>query len=202
MMQHNETGRLAVPVTNRDHIRGPEHAPVTLVEYGDFECDNCGAAYPIVKELQKRMGNDLRFVFRNFPLTEVHPCAEGAAEASEAAAAQGQFWKMHDILFENQQYLALEDLQEYAQRIGLDVKRFTRELTGRVYQPMVEMEIEGGEQSGVEGTPWFFINGVFYDDSYDLDSLLRACREAAQEQKERAPVKRSRGQAKRTMRRR
>src|SRR5512140_1906073 len=129
MFGSEETFHLAVPVSDKDHIRGPQNAPVTLVEYGDFQCDNCGEAYPIVKEIQRRMGNRLRFVFRNFPLTEMHRYAEGAAEASEAAAAQGQFWKMHDIMFENQLALELKDLRDYAAQIGLDGERFARELT-------------------------------------------------------------------------
>ncbi len=201
MFGSDETFHLAIPVSNKDHIRGPENAPVTLVEYGDFQCDNCGEAYPIVKELQRRMGSRLRLVFRNFPLVEIHRYAEGAAEASEAAAAQGQFWKMHDIMFENQEALGLEDLRDYATRIGLDVERFMRELTGRMYRERVQQEEASGDKSGVDGTPTFFINGIMHQDSYDVETLLEACEHAAQQHKgeTRAASTRPRGTAKKTL---
>ena len=125
---------LSVPVNKRDHIQGPETAPVTLVEYGDFECPYCAAAHVILKEVQTRMGDQLRFVFRHFPLTQIHPHAEPAAEASEAAGAQGQFWEMHDLLYENQPRLDPPHLLMYAEELGLDAERFARELEGGAHQ--------------------------------------------------------------------
>jgi len=170
---------LAFPVDeNRDHIQGPASAAVTLVEYGDYECPYCGAAYPIVKELQDRMGDRLRFVFRNFPITTSHPNAEQAAEAAEAAAAQGRFWEMHDLLYENQRRLADEDLHAYADQLGLDVDLFDKELAEHVHAPRVREDFMSGVRSGVNGTPSFYINGVRHDDSYDLETLLAALEQA------------------------
>src|SRR6187402_2647073 len=123
-MADDDVARLTMPVGARDHVQGPAEAPVTLVEYGDYECPHCGRAYPIVKAVQKRLGTQLRFVFRNFPLSNAHP----NAEAAEAAAAQGKFWEMHDLLFEHQDALEREDLLRYAADLGLDVKRFRSEL--------------------------------------------------------------------------
>jgi protein-disulfide isomerase len=162
------------PVDERDHVQGPADAPVTLVEYGDFECPYCAAAHLIVKKVQETMGDQLRFVFRHFPLTQIHPHAEGAAEASEAAAAQGQFWEMQDLLYENQQALDATHLLGYAEDLGLDTQRFVRELEERVYQPRVREDFMSGVRSGVNGTPAFFINGIRYDGSWDLVPLLEA----------------------------
>jgi len=168
-------------VDKRDHLQGPPDAPVTLVEYGDFECPHCGAAYPIVKRIQKVMGAQLRFVFRHFPLTQIHPHAEGAAEASEAAGAQGQFWEMHDLLFENQRALDAMHLPGYAEELNLDSRRFVRELEERVHQRRVREDFMSGVRSGVNGTPAFFINGVRYDESWDLVPLLEALKSVSQE---------------------
>jgi protein-disulfide isomerase len=166
---------LATPVTEeRDHIQGPPDAPVTLLEYGDYECPYCGAAYPIIKDVQARMGDRLRFVFRNFPITTSHPHAEQAAEAAEAAGAQGRFWEMHDVLYENQKRLGDDDLRAYAQRIGLDLERFDKELAEHVHAPRVREDFMSGVRSGVNGTPTFFINGARYDDAYDVETLLAA----------------------------
>jgi protein-disulfide isomerase len=166
---------LTVPVTpGRDHIQGPADAPVTLVEYGDYECPYCGAAYPIVKDLQARMGNQLRFVFRNFPISTSHPHAEHAAEAAEAAAAQGQFWPMHDLLYEHQRHLTDDDLRGYAERIGLDTERFERELAEHIHAVRVHEDFLSGVRSGVNGTPSFYINGTRHDGSFDADTLLTA----------------------------
>jgi protein-disulfide isomerase len=171
---------LSMPVAeDRDHIQGPADAPVTLLEYGDYECPYCGAAYPIVKEVQARMGERLRFVFRNFPITTSHPHAEQAAEAAEAAGAQGRFWEMHDLLYENQQRLVDDDLRAYAETLGLDVERFERERAEHVHAPRVHEDFMSGVRSGVNGTPTFYINGVRHDDSYDLDTLLAALERAA-----------------------
>jgi protein-disulfide isomerase len=169
-----------MPVTeDRDHIQGPADAPVTLLEYGDYECPYCGAAYPIVKEVQARIGERLRFVFRNFPITTSHPHAERAAEAAEAAAAQGSFWRMHDVLYENQKRLGDEDLRTYAQQVGLDLDVFDRELAEHVHAARVQEDFMSGVRSGVNGTPTFYVNGARYDDSYDLDTLLGALEAAA-----------------------
>jgi protein-disulfide isomerase len=171
---------LAVPVDEeRDHIQGPADAPVTLVEYGDYECPYCGAAYPIVKELQTRMGERLRFVFRNFPITTSHPHAEQAAEAAEAAAAQRRFWEMHDLLYENQKRLRDQDLHAYADQLGLDIDLFDKELAEHVHAPRVREDFMSGVRSGVNGTPSFYVNGTRHDDSYDLETLLAALDRAA-----------------------
>jgi protein-disulfide isomerase len=169
---------LTQAVGKRDHIQGPTDAAVTLVEYGDYECPHCGRAYPIVKAILRQMGPRLRFVYRNFPLRESHPHAEQAAEAAEAAAAQGKFWEMHDRLFERQFALEGEHLIEYAGDLGLDVARFRKELGSGVYAPRVREDFRSGVTSGVNGTPTFFINGVRHDDSWDLEPLLAALEEA------------------------
>ena len=176
---------LSVPVGARDHVQGPETAPVTLVEYGDFECPYCGAAYLIAKQVQEAMGDQLRFVFRHFPLTQIHPHAEYAAEASEAAGAQGKFWEMHDILYENQAALDPLHLEGYAEELGLDTVKFVRELEDGVYRERVREDFASGVRSGVNGTPGFFINGVRYDGSWDGPLLLEALERAAVPAKER-----------------
>jgi protein-disulfide isomerase len=173
-----EAGILVLPVGDRDHIQGSADAPVTLVEYGDFECPYCRQAYPIVKEIRDRMGARLRFVFRNFPLTKVHSHAEHAAEVAEAAAAQGAFWQMHDRLFERQFALEDDNLIEYAQELGLDADRVAGALAARTYKPRVRDDFMSGVRSGVNGTPTFFINGVRHDQSWALDSLMAAIERA------------------------
>ena len=169
--------RLAVPVSERDHTLGPPDAPVTLVEYGDYECPYCGRAYPIVKELQQRMGERLRFVFRNFPLNTLHEHAGVAAQAAEAAAGQGKFWEMHDILYEHQDDLA--DVQQYALKIGLEIYQFEADLSGEKYAKRVRDDFRGGVRSGVNGTPTFFINGVRYNGEHTYDAMLAALENAA-----------------------
>jgi protein-disulfide isomerase len=172
---------LTVPVTEgRDHIQGPADASVTLVEYGVFQCPYCGRAYPIVKQVQARLGDRLRFVFRNFPITTSHPNAEHAAEAAEAAGAQDRFWEMHDHLFENQKRLRDEDLHRYAEELGLDVARFDREMADHVYADRVHEDFMGGVRSGVNGTPTFYINGARHDGSYEVDDLVAALEQAEQ----------------------
>ena len=166
---------LTMPVTeDRDHIQGPADAPVTLLEYGDYECPYCGAAYPIIKEVQARMGERLRFAFRNFPITTSHAHAEQAAEGAEAAAAQGRFWEMHDLLYENQKRLGDDDLRAYAESIALDLERFDKELAEHVHAARVREDFMTGVRSGVNGTPTFYINDVRHDDAYDVDTLLNA----------------------------
>lgn len=168
------------PVTERDHIAGPDEAPITLVEYGDYECPYCGMAYPIVKALQRRLGDQLRLVFRNFPLRESHPHAEHAAEAAESAAAQGKFWEMHDVIFEHQGALEDEDLRAYAEAIGVDPERVTEDLNNGTYVKRVRDDFRSGVRSGVNGTPTFFIHGERYNGPWaDEVQFLRALREAA-----------------------
>jgi len=171
---------LTMPVTeDRDHIQGLANVAVTLVEYGDYECPYCGAAYPIIKEVQSRMGERLRFVFRNFPITTSHPHAEQAAEAGEAAAVQGRFWQMHDLLYENQWRLRDQDLRAYAEKLGLDVEPFDKELAEHVHAARVHEDFMSGVRSGVNGTPTFYINGTRHDDSYEIETLLAALQRAA-----------------------
>src|SRR5205807_1889894 len=179
MSGRRETTRLAVPVGAHDHVQGLAGAPVTLVEYGDYECPSCGAAYPIVKEVRRRLGAQVRFVFRNFPLTTPHPHAQHAAEAAEAAGAQGRFWPMHDILFEHQGALTDAALVGYAKALDLDTARFADDLRQHRYAPRVREDVAGGIQSGVDGTPTFYINGARHDASYDLETLLAAVNAAA-----------------------
>jgi protein-disulfide isomerase len=168
---------LTPPLSARDHIQGSPDAGIVLLEYGDYECPYCGAAYPIVKELQHRLKGKLGFAFRNFPLANAHPHAELAAEAAEAAAAQGKFWEMHDALYENQSALEPENLAEYGSALGLDMGRFTREMNEHVYAPRVREDFRSGVRSGVNGTPTFFINGERYNGAYDVHSMLAALKE-------------------------
>jgi protein-disulfide isomerase len=173
-MRTEWVAKLTLPVGERDHIQGPSTAPITLVEYGDYQCPYCGQAYPIVKELQERLGKRLRFVFRNFPLSTMHPYAEQAAEAAETAGAHGKFWEMHDMLYENQEALDDENLVQYASALGLDPARFTGEMTKHTQEARVREDFMSGARSGVNGTPTFFINGVRHDDSFDPATLLKA----------------------------
>ena len=170
---------LTVPVGDRDHVQGPADAPVTLLEYGDYECPYCGAAYPIVKQVQAQMGDRLRFVFRNFPISTSHPHAEQAAEAAEAADAQGRFWEMHDHLYEHQRHLEPGDLRGYASELGLDVDRFEDELARHVHADRVRDDFMSGVHSGVNGTPSFYVNGVRHDGSYEAETLLAVLERAA-----------------------
>ena len=157
------TAMLSVPVNERDHITGTLDAPVVLVEYGDYECPHCGRAHSIVKAARQRLGEDLAFVYRHFPLEQIHPNASLAAQAAEAAGAQGKFWPMHDQLFEHQHALHQTHLLVYAGALGLDVARFARELTTGVHARKVRDDFRGGVRSGVNGTPTFFINDVRFD---------------------------------------
>ena len=162
---------------DRDHVRGPVDAPVTLVEYGDFECPYCGQAEPVVRELLRDFG-DLRYVWRHLPLHDVHPHAQLAAEAAEAADAQGRFWEMHDLLFDHQGDLSVKDLMRYAGELGLDVERFADDLRGHAYRERVLNDVEGADVSGATGTPSFFVNGQRHIGAFDLDTLTRAVRAA------------------------
>src|SRR5690348_11927258 len=179
MTRGSRMPELQPPVGAHDHVQGPATAPVTLVEYADYECPYSGKAHPVVQEIQRRLGDRLRFVYRNFPLTEIHPHAGHAAEAAEAAAAQGQFWPMHDYLFAHQAHLEDADLRGYAAHLGLDVARFDREMGAHAYARQVGADIHSGDQSGVQGTPTFFINGVLHNASWELAPLLAAIEHAA-----------------------
>jgi protein-disulfide isomerase len=179
MESRSERARLAVPVGKRDHVRGPASAEVTLVEYGDFECPYTRMARPGVRRLRRDFGDRLLFAFRAFPLTRIHPHAQAAAEAAEAAAAQGRYWEMHDLLFDNQWHLEDEDLRRYAGRLGLDLERFDRELTEHAHAHRVHEDVTSGLMSGVRGTPTFFVNGLRHDGPYDLAALRAAVEQAA-----------------------
>ena len=166
--------KLSVPVNvDSDHIRGSvDTASITLVEYGDYECPYTGMAYPIIKELFKQFGNDrINFVFRNFPLSDLHPHAQHAAEAAESASAQNRFWDMHDYLFEHQNALDDSHLVEYAKIMGLNIEKFKDDVSRHIYAPLIKKSLKGGIDSGVEGTPTFFVNGVRYEDSFDLKTF-------------------------------
>jgi protein-disulfide isomerase len=166
--------QLTPPVGERDHVEGPAEAAITLVEYGDYECPYCGMAYPIVKAIQRALGDRVRFVFRNFPIRDSHPHAEHAAEAAEAAGAQGEFWPMHDLLYENQHHLADRDLLGYAGTIGLDAERLGSELAAGTYAGRVREDFRSGVVSGVNGTPTFFVNGARYDGAWSDESAFVA----------------------------
>jgi len=163
---------LAVPVNAQDHHLGAAHAPVTLVEYGDFECPNCKQAAPAAKLLLQRYAGRVRLVYRHFPLEEVHPHALHAALAAEVAAAQGKFWPMHDLLFDNQQHLKAPQLRGYAERLELDMARYDADMADTVYLQRVREDIEGARASGVRSTPTFFIDGEIHDVSFGLQGLL------------------------------
>jgi len=171
--------KLVLPVSERDHIRGPANAPVTLVEYGDYECPYCGMANSIVDEIRRELGNDLRFVFRNFPLTEVHPHAEHAAEIAEAAGTHHKFWEMHDLLYAHQDALGDQHLAEYVTLLGIPTTEVKRALAQHAYMDRVHEDFMSGVRSGVNGTPTFFINGSRHDGSYERDVLLAAIADAA-----------------------
>ena len=187
-MSASSGGRLTPPVSDRDHAAGLADAPVTLVEYGDYECPYCGMAYPIVKALQRQLAADLRFVFRNFPLAEAHPHARRAAQAAEAAAAQGRFWEMHDMLFEHQDALTDADLIGYARELGVDAERVARELENGTHAKRVRDDFRNGVRSGVNGTPTFFINGQRYDGSWMNEKKLVGALRAAVDANREAPL--------------
>lgn len=166
--------KLTPPVSDQDHLKGDIHAPVILVEYGDFQCPHCGAAYPILKQIEKVYKDKLGFVFRHFPLAEAHPYAQAAAVAAEAAANQGKFWQMHSLIFENQNQLGVEMLLQLAESLNLDMKAFQHDFKDPKLFKKVEDNFESGIVSGVNGTPSFYINGVKYNGSYGYQSLTQA----------------------------
>lgn len=171
---------LAKPVDENDHVLGPADAPVTLVEYGDFQCPHCRTAHFYLKNVLATMGNDMRFVFRHMPLAQIHPMAQPAAEAAEAAGAQGKFWPMHDAIYENQDLLSPALLTRLGQRVGLDMQRFNDEMASHRFLPKVKEDFMSAVRSGAAGTPSFFINGEPYEGSFDDESLIDALRFAAQ----------------------
>ena len=177
-MTDTATRGLTAVVSERDHIRGAPTAAVTLVEYGDFECPYCRSLVPIVDTLRQRLGDQLRFVFRHFPMTSSHPHAFRAAQAAEAAAAQGKFWEMHDLLFTRQQALEDEHLSAYAAELGLDAERFRRELAAGEHAERVREDVRSGSASGATGTPTVYLDGVRFDASVSLQALLAAIRRA------------------------
>ena len=162
----------------RDHIRGAADAPVTLIEYGDYQCPYCGQAEEVIRELLTSFGDDVRYVWRHLPLNDVHPNAQLAAEAAEAAGAQGEFWPMHDLLLEHQDELRPMHLRHYAEEIGLDLDRFREDLRRREHLPRIAEDVASADESGVAGTPSFFINGRRHSGAYDIDTLGTAVRAA------------------------
>jgi protein-disulfide isomerase len=168
----NQHHGLATPVTAIDHSLGPAHAPVTVVEYGDFECPTCKQAAPSLKLLLKHFPEQVRIVFRHFPLEEVHPHALCAAEAAEVAAAQGKFWDMHDLMFANQLHLKPNQLHGYAEQLRLDMARYTAEMDDEIYRQRIREHIDSGRRSGVRGTPGIFVNGQIHDVSAGMQSLF------------------------------
>ena len=183
--QGRETPRaetdLTAPVGANDRVQGDQDTAVTLVEYGDYECPACGEAYAVIKRAQERMGNKMRLVFRNFPLSDMHPHAARAAGAAEAAGAQGQFWPMHDLLYQNQGALEDDDLAGYARQLGLDERKFAAEMSAEKFAEKIQADFESGVESGVNGTPCFFINGARFDADWQSRDLLQSLQNAARE---------------------
>ncbi len=173
-MNQHHAFELAVPVTDADHVLGTSHPPVTIVEYGDFECPICKQTAPGLKLLLERFPARVRLAYRHFPLEAIHPHAMLAAEAAECAASQGKFWEMHDLLFENQAHLKPKHLHGYAERLELDMARFSAELDDHVYVQLIREHIESGQRSRVRGTPGLFLNGMIQDASFGLQALFEA----------------------------
>jgi protein-disulfide isomerase len=173
-MNRPNTFELTVPASAVDHTIGPPSAPVTIVEYGDFECPNCKQAAPAVKLLLNHFKGSVAFVYRHFPLEEVHPHALPAAEAAECSGGQGRFWPMHDLLFDNQAHLKLHQLRTYAERLELDLARYTAEMDDHVYLQRIREHLQSGRDSGVRSTPTFFVNGRIQDVSFGVRFLFDA----------------------------
>lgn len=170
-----------LPIGRVDHVQGLQTATVTLVEYGDYECSRCGQAYAAIKESQKEWGNELCFIFRNFPISQIHREAQHAAEAAEAAGAQNKFWEMHDVLFENQAALENGFLVEYADKLGLDTLRFLHDVSQHIFANQIREDFLSGIRSGVNRTPTFFINSVRYDEQWNPDTLNTAIHQAVKQ---------------------
>src|SRR6266404_2067568 len=175
-MDSARSSRLLLPFRPVDHAHGSEDAPYPLVEYGDYECPDCGRLYVILRDLQRDIASRLRIVFRHYPLSGIHPNAQQAAEAAEAAGSQGKFWEMHTLLFERQQALRTKDLIRYAEELTLDVERFRHQLKNETHSERVRADFLAGVQNGVYGTPGLFLNGVRYDGEWDKESLLNLMR--------------------------
>lgn len=165
---------LKVPVLPDDHIKGSNNAPITLVEYGDYQCPHCGRAHPVVKRLQEYFGKQMRFVFRNFPLAEMHPLAEPAAEAAEFAADHDGFWEMHDLIYENQNQLSIPFLLELGERLELPIDELAQAIEQKQYDSKIRSDFLGGVRSGVNGTPTFFINDQRYNGPVSSEALAAA----------------------------
>jgi protein-disulfide isomerase len=165
---------LATPITEEDHAQGPANATITLVQYGDYECPYTRLSRHSVRQLQREFPDSLRFVFRHFPLEEIHPHARAAAAAAEAAGLQSDFWTMHEYLFEHQKALEDADLKKYASNLGFELQRFDRDWRSPKVEEHIDRDLASGEQSGVQGTPTFYVNGTRHDGGYDLDSLRSA----------------------------
>jgi protein-disulfide isomerase len=166
--------KLTPPVNNYDHVRGPVEAPISLVEFGDYQCPHCGAAHPVVKQIQKNFWKKIKFVFRHFPLYNVHPYAMAAAIAAEAAGRQKKFWEMHDMIFENQELLSQQALLQFAMELGLDIALYRMDIADKVMTEKVEVDFDSGLRSGVNGTPSFFINGYKFNGGHNYTSLFEA----------------------------
>ena len=161
-------------VDSKDHSQGGDSASITIVEFGDYQCPHCGAAYPVIKEIQEAFGDQIKFIFRNFPLAEIHPFAKIAAQATEAANVQGKYWKMHDAIFERQSHLSTNFITKLAEELGLDVEQFLTDLNSEEVITKVEDDFESGIRSGVNGTPSFFVNGEKFDGGVtDLFEVLK-----------------------------
>lgn len=167
-----DTTQLLLPIHDGDHVHGPSSASFTLVEYGDYECPDCGRLFWIIRDLQAELGDRLRIVYRHYPLSGIHPHAQEAAEAAEAAATQSRFWEMHDILFQNQGALTRKNLVVYADNLKLDLERFRNELKNKAYNERVRDDFRRGVQNGVYRTPGLFLNGVRHDGAWDRDTLF------------------------------
>jgi protein-disulfide isomerase len=175
-MDSTDLSRLLLPIQSWDHVHGPEEAAFTLVEYGDYECPDCGRLYLVLRDLQSGIASQLKIVFRHYPLSGIHHHAQQAAEAAEAAGVQGKFWEMHALLFERQQALQTKDLIHYAEELTLDVERFRIELNNQTHNDRVRADFVAGVQNGVYGTPGLYLNGVRYDSAWDRESLLSRLR--------------------------
>jgi protein-disulfide isomerase len=183
-MSSMEVVRLKNLITEKDHSSGPETAPVTLLEYGNFECIHCGRAYPVIKQVRKLLGDSLRFVFRHFPTVQTHPHSLRAAEAAEAAASQQKFWQMHDELFSHQTALEDRHLSRYARRAGLNLERFNHDMTEHSFLQQIEAEYQRSLfDEHVTGTPTIYLNEIRYTGATDLEGLLHAIRQADTEGK-------------------
>ena len=171
--------RLRVPITREDHAEGPEGAPLALLEYGDFQCPYCRKAFGVVRRLRQALGGDLRFVFRHFPISALHPRAMDASRAAEAAARQGKFWEMHALLFENQDALEPEDLSRFAASLGLDLRRFAADMAAPDVERKILADFQGGVRTGVNGTPTFFVNDARYDGDWSYEAFLESLAQIA-----------------------